>query len=88
MHSCTKEFSWIGLPWACKKRRKHYQAYKRNGFQISLKDKHVVAYLEDLYEDSRGNKMVVVCWFHKIDEVGIALPHSFSDREVFFSLYL
>jgi len=36
MHSCTKEFSWIGLPWACKKRRKHYQAYKRNGFQISL----------------------------------------------------
>ncbi|KAL6573678.1 hypothetical protein OROHE_002137 [Orobanche hederae] len=76
------QFMWLGSSWICHQRRRHYQSFCRNGAVISAQDfvyvmveenKRLVAYLDDMYEDTRGNKMVVVRWFHKIDEVDLSI---------------
>ncbi|XP_074325962.1 uncharacterized protein LOC141664002 isoform X2 [Apium graveolens] len=86
---------WLGSSSTCKEKRKHYQSFQHGSVRFSIhdfvyvlaeEDKPRVAYLDDMYEDSGGKKMVVVRWFHRIGEVCIALPETYNDREIFFSL--
>ncbi|GJN03584.1 hypothetical protein PR202_ga21046 [Eleusine coracana subsp. coracana] len=53
---------------------------------MSEEMKRLVAFVEDLYEDTNAFKMVKVRWFDKVDEVGVPLPMDVDDREIFFSL--
>ncbi|KAL9997704.1 putative DNA (cytosine-5-)-methyltransferase [Helianthus debilis subsp. tardiflorus] len=94
----TAESVWVGSAWTCKKKCKHFGAYTRSGVKISVHDfvyvlaeesKRLVAYINDLYEDPRGNKTAVVQWFHKIDELGLDSPCTYhNNKEIFFSLCL
>ncbi|KAG2253286.1 hypothetical protein Bca52824_083422 [Brassica carinata] len=81
----TINFSWMGSSWTCRKRRSIIHLSPGMVLECREQHKRLIAYLEDLYEDSKGNKMVVVRWFHKADEVGIVLTDDANDREIFFS---
>ncbi|XP_062191141.1 uncharacterized protein LOC133894955 isoform X2 [Phragmites australis] len=91
----SKDFTWLGTAWHCQKRRKHYKSFCRRGITISVHSfvyimseemKRLIAYVEDLYEDTNLYNMVKVRWFDKVDEVGAPLPMDVDDAEIFFSL--
>jgi hypothetical protein len=91
----SKDFTWLGSAWHCQQRLKHYKSFCRRGITISVHSfvyimseemKRLIAYVEDLYEDTNSYNMVKVRWFDKVDEVGAPLPMDVDDREIFLSL--
>ncbi|VFQ73431.1 unnamed protein product [Cuscuta campestris] len=91
----SPDIVWSGEPWTCGKQLKHYPGFRRNGIAITThsfvfvmaeKDNHYLAYLEDMYEDRKGQKKVKVRWFHFNQEVrGIVTLRNLNPREVFMT---
>ncbi|KAJ0720021.1 putative BAH domain, Agenet-like domain, Agenet domain, plant type [Helianthus annuus] len=88
---------WSGVAWTCSKQLKHFPAFCRNGITIAVQSfvyvmseeeiRHL-AYLEDMYEDRKGQKKVKVRWFHHSKEVQAAITLKNSHpREVFITPY-
>ncbi|KAI7737370.1 hypothetical protein M8C21_020317 [Ambrosia artemisiifolia] len=88
---------WSGAAWTCSKQLKHFPGFCRNGITIAVQSfvyvmaegevRHL-AYIEDMYEDRKGQKKVKVRWFHYNKEVQAYItlknPHP---REVFITPY-
>ncbi|XP_061364147.1 uncharacterized protein LOC133307622 [Gastrolobium bilobum] len=93
----NSDIVWSGVAWTCGKQLKHYPAFCRNGIKIAIQsfvfvmgkgENHYIAYLEDMYEDRRGQKKVKVRWFHHNQEVKGAVPvRNPHPREVFITSY-
>ncbi|KAI4340020.1 hypothetical protein MLD38_024898 [Melastoma candidum] len=62
------EIVWSGNAWICGKQLRHYPSFSRNGITIAVHsfvfvmgkgENHYLAYLDDMYEDRRGQKKVL-----------------------------
>ncbi|KAJ4977252.1 hypothetical protein NE237_002358 [Protea cynaroides] len=93
----STDIVWSGTAWTCGKQLKHYPEFCRNGTTIAIhsfvlvmaeEDNQYLAYLEDMYEDKKGQKKVKVRWFHHNQEVKgvvpLPIPHP---KEIFFTPY-
>ncbi|XXG81890.1 hypothetical protein AAC387_Pa09g2428 [Persea americana] len=88
---------WSGAAWSCGKQLKHFPAFCRNGTTVAIhsfvlvmakEENHYLAYLEDMYEDKKGQKKVKVRWFHQSQEVVSSCripPPTPHPREVFIT---
>ncbi|KAK7305232.1 hypothetical protein VNO77_43134 [Canavalia gladiata] len=93
----NSDIVWSGVAWTCGKQLKHYPAFCRNGIKIAIQsfvfvmgkgEDHYIAYVEDMYEDRRGQKKVKVRWFHHNQEVKGVIPvRNPHPREVFITPY-
>ncbi|XP_006657942.1 uncharacterized protein LOC102707787 [Oryza brachyantha] len=81
--ACSSDIMWSGSSWTCGKQLYHYKAFCRNGTTISThsfvlvmseEESRYLAYLEDMYEDKKGQKKVKVRWFHQNQEFACAIP--------------
>ncbi|BBN12340.1 protein MpHAT12 [Marchantia polymorpha subsp. ruderalis] len=95
--SPSSDIEWVGAEWTCRKKLKHFQAFRRNGVVIHMrrfvyvmteeKERHI-AHVQDLYEDKKQRKKLRVRWFHKPSELGCKIPPPAPDRrEVFYTSY-
>ncbi|MCL7034819.1 hypothetical protein MKW94_001056 [Papaver nudicaule] len=91
----NSDIVWSGDSWTCGKQLKHYPTFCRSGTIIAIhafvlimskEETHYLAYIEDMYEDRKGQKKVKVRWFHHSKEVEAVIrvprPHL---REVFIT---
>ncbi|XP_068310556.1 uncharacterized protein [Pyrus communis] len=95
---CNPAIVWSGVAWTCGKQLKHFPAFCRDGTTIAIKsfvfvmakgENHYVAYMEDMYEDKRGQKKVKVRWFHRNQEVkGLTPVRNPHPKEVFITPYV
>ncbi|KAK8949525.1 hypothetical protein KSP39_PZI004988 [Platanthera zijinensis] len=91
------EIMWSGISWICGKQLKHYPSFYRNGAVInahsfvlvmSEEENQYLAYLEDMYEDKKGQKKVKVRWFHQDQEFDCTIPPPAPHHsEVFITPY-
>ncbi|XP_047341758.1 uncharacterized protein LOC124945375 [Impatiens glandulifera] len=88
---------WSGVAWTCGKQLKHYPTFFRNGITIGVnsfvfvmaeEESQYLAYIEDMYEDKKGQKKVKVRWFHHNQEVkGVVSLRGSHPKEVFITPY-
>ncbi|GMJ10408.1 hypothetical protein like AT5G55600 [Hibiscus trionum] len=93
----SSDIVWSGSAWTCGKHLKHFPAFCRSGTTIAVQsfvfvmakgENHYLAYLEDMYEDKRGQKKVKVRWFHHTKEVKGVIPvRNPHPKEVFITPY-
>ncbi|KAK3218808.1 hypothetical protein Dsin_012778 [Dipteronia sinensis] len=89
---------WFGVSWSCAKQLKHYPSFCMNGTTIAVhsfvyligeEENYYLGYLEDMYEDKKGQKKVKVRWFHHNQEVkSVITDLNAHPKEVFITAHV